>query len=275
MQIHEALSLARVQIDHSATPALDAELLLAHTIKRDREFLITWPEYDLSDSETAAFSALLEKRKAGHPIAYLLGKQAFWNFDLTVNPDVLIPRPETELLVELTLEQLDDTKHLLADLGTGSGAIATALASERPNCQIVATDLSEAALSVARLNADKLKLNNIDFRQGSWTEALGDLQYDAILANPPYIDPADSHLSQGDVRFEPQQALVADENGLADLQQIIKHARAYLKADGFILLEHGYQQGSSVRQMLEQSGYNAIETHKDLAGHDRASMARR
>ncbi len=279
MKIQQASSHASSLLIQSESPILDAEILLAHVLGKSREFLITWPETDLSESEQQAFINLLEQRVLGHPIAYLIGSRAFWNFDLVVSPDVLIPRPETELLVELILEQLDTNKHLLADLGTGSGALALALASERENWQIVATDSSAAALSIAKHNALNLKLSNIDFRQGSWIEALkGDKNnelFDAIVSNPPYIDESDEHLGQGDVRFEPVQALVANDEGLSDIKLIATQAHDRLKPGAILLMEHGYQQGEAVRQLLKQSKYSDIQTYKDLAGLERATMARR
>jgi release factor glutamine methyltransferase len=279
VKIQQASSHASSLLIQSESPILDAEILLAHVLGKSREFLITWPETDLSESEQQAFINLLEQRVLGHPIAYLIGSRAFWKFDLVVSPDVLIPRPETELLVELILEQLDTNKHLLADLGTGSGALALALASERENWQIVATDSSAAALSIAKHNALNLKLSNIDFRQGSWIEALkGDKNnelFDAIVSNPPYIDESDEHLGQGDVRFEPVQALVANDEGLSDIKLIATQAHDRLKPGAILLMEHGYQQGEAVRQLLKQSKYSDIQTYKDLAGLERATMARR
>lgn len=279
MKIQQALNYASSHLSQSESPSLDAELLLAHVLVKNREFLITWPETELSEPEQQTFINLLEQRALGHPIAHLLGTRAFWNFDLIVSPDVLIPRPETELLVELILESLDTKKHLLADLGTGSGAIALALASERESWQIVATDSSAAALTIAKQNAMNLKINNIEFRQGVWAEALGSGEnnelFDAIVSNPPYIDKNDEHLGQGDVRFEPVQALVAKDEGLADIKLIAAQAHDRLKPSAILLLEHGYQQGEAVRQILEQSGYNEIQTHKDLAGLERVTFARK
>ncbi|MFL2840522.1 MAG: peptide chain release factor N(5)-glutamine methyltransferase [Pseudohongiellaceae bacterium] len=275
MKIHQALSHASSHLRQSDTRHLDAELLLAYALNKSREFIITWPKTDLSESELQNFLNLLEQRVLGHPIAYLIGRKAFWDFDLTVSINVLIPRPETELMVELILEHLDTNKHLLADLGTGSGAIALALAKERPDWQLLATDTSEAALDIAKLNAKNLKLSNIKFRQGSWAEALNNEGYDAIISNPPYIDKGDVHLNQGDIRFEPIQALVAEDDGLADLKQIAIQVLDKLKIGAILLLEHGYQQGGAVRQLMEQSGYNDIHTYKDLSGHERVTMARR
>jgi len=279
VQIQQVLNNASAHLCQSDSSRLDAELLLAHVLGKRREFLVTWPETDLSEAEQQMFSKLLEQRAQGYPLAYLVGSKAFWDFDLTVNSDVLIPRPETELLVELVLECLDTDRQLVADLGTGSGAIALALAKERKNWQLVASDSSVAALRIARLNAQNLEINNIEFRQGSWLDALQEDQtnarYDAIISNPPYIDAADEHLSQGDLRFEPVQALVAGQQGLADLKQIIIQSRDKLKNGAILLLEHGFQQGEAVRQLFAQSGYNEIQTHKDLAGLERATLARK
>ncbi len=275
MQIQQALNHPISQLGASESPHLDAELLLAHVLDKTREYLITWPETVLKESEQQTFLNLLQQRVLGQPIAYLIGSKAFWNFDLIITADVLIPRPETELLIEIILEHLDTNKKLLADLGTGSGAIALALASERTKWQVVATDSSEAALKIAEENAKNLNVSNIEFRHGSWAAALNSELYDAIVSNPPYIDKADKHLKQGDVRFEPKQALVAEEQGLADLKQIAAQALDKLKPSAILLLEHGCQQGEAVRHLLEQSGYNNIQSYKDLAGLERATMARR
>ena len=277
MQIQQALNEATSRLNQSDSSRLDAELLLAFVLNKGREFLMTWPETELNETEQQIFSELLDQRAQGHPVAYLIGKKAFWNFELKVTPDVLIPRPETELLVELALNNLDAYEQRVADLGTGSGAIALALASERPDWQIVATDKSAAALKIAKQNADNLKIQNIAFRQGDWAEALIDQQsemYDAIISNPPYIDASDAHLSQGDVRFEPQLALIAGQDGLAGIKQIAQQAYKVLKPGALLLLEHGYQHGKPVRQILEQSEYNDVQTHKDLAGLDRVTIAR-
>tara|TARA_R110000824_G_scaffold318073_1_gene505239 strand:+ start:63958 stop:64785 length:828 start_codon:yes stop_codon:yes gene_type:complete len=275
VQIRQVLQQASSRLLHSDTPTLDAEILLAQVLNKSREFLLTWPESKLDQAQLQAFEQLLEQRASGQPIAYLTGKQSFWDFELKVNADVLIPRPETELLVELALELLPENPIELADLGTGSGAIALALAKERPQWQITATDYSADALNVARSNALDLHLSNLTFIQGDWCKAISGRQLDAIVSNPPYVDKNDSHISQGDLRFEPLVALAADDQGMADLKVIARQARDLLKPGALILLEHGYQQGPAVRQVLEQSGYNDIQTHKDLAGLDRISQARK
>lgn len=276
MQIQHALNDARSQLSQSESSLLDAELLLAYAIGKNREFLLTWPETELSETEQQGFLELVGKRALGHPIAHLIGNREFWSFELTVNSDVLIPRPETELLIEIILQQLGVDQYLLADLGTGSGAIGLALAKELPKSHIVASDVSNAAIEVAKLNAHNLNCQNIEFRHGAWLDALNKTErFDAIISNPPYIDKSDTHLKQGDVRFEPRLALVAASEGLADLDQIISKAQENLKPNGILLLEHGYQQAEAVRQLLKESEYNEIQTYNDLAGHERATMARK
>lgn len=275
MQIQEILKLARSRLQHSDTAVLDAEILLAHVLNKSREYLLGWPETELSASQERDFQQVLQRRVEGQPIAYLTGRKAFWDFELSISPEVLIPRPETELLVELALDLLPEQTVQLADLGTGSGAIALALGRERPQWEITATDSSAPALEVARRNALTLQVQNINFELSDWCAAISARLFDAIVSNPPYIAQDDAHLTQGDLRFEPAAALVADDQGLADIQVIIRQARQVLVPDGLIMLEHGFQQGAAVRHLLQQSGYNAIQTRKDLAGLDRVSLARK
>ncbi|MAY03361.1 MAG: protein-(glutamine-N5) methyltransferase, release factor-specific [Gammaproteobacteria bacterium] len=276
MQIKQALRQAETTLTDSPSAQLDAQILLARVLDKGREFLLSWPEKELSQEQQEHFLQLLAERQRGIPIAYLTGRRAFWDFDLEVNTDVLIPRPETELLVELALQNLKQENQLIADLGTGSGAIALALARERPQWKVIASDTSAGALNVARRNAETLALDNLDFRPGSWCEVIAtDEKLDALLANPPYIDPEDHHLQQGDLRFEPKNALVAGAGGMADLQTIVQQAREKLLPRGLLLLEHGYQQAAGLQKLLQESGYNDIETHQDLAGLDRVTLARR
>ncbi|MDO8954902.1 MAG: peptide chain release factor N(5)-glutamine methyltransferase [Gammaproteobacteria bacterium] len=258
----------------SDTAKLDAELLLAHALQQPRTYLYTWPEQSVNPEQIHAFLSLVDKRIAGQPIAYLLGNREFWSLSLEVNPKVLIPRPETELLVETALSLPLSEQAIIADLGTGSGAIALSLSVERPEWEIYATDYASAALEVAELNAKRLDLGTIHFLQGSWCQALPALLFDAIISNPPYIDKEDPHLHEGDVRFEPRSALVADNKGLSDLDCIIKQARGYLKPGGYLLLEHGYNQAQAVVEIFADYGYQAIENRKDLAGVERVSLAR-
>jgi len=250
----------------------DAQILLCHVLNCDQSFLYAHPEYELSITQADQFHALLQRRQEGEPIAYLLGYRDFWSLRLTVTTDVLIPRHETELLVETTLAYLPEDHCQVVDLGTGSGAIACALAYEREHWQIVATDQSTAALVVAQTNAQQYQLP-IDFYLGSWCQALPEGQlFDAIISNPPYIAADEPELKQGDIRFEPTNALIAPQCGLADLHTIAIQAGDYLKANGVLVLEHGHRQGKAVSTLLQSFGYSAVTTLQDHAGHDRITL---
>ncbi|MET4574268.1 release factor glutamine methyltransferase [Stenotrophomonas rhizophila] len=253
----------------------EAELLLLHVLGRERGWLFAHAT-DLLDPATAeAFSALLQRRIAGEPVAYLLGRRGFWTLDLAVSPATLIPRPETERLVELALERLPEGVPLrIADLGTGSGAVALALASERPLAQIVATDMSGDAIAVAAGNARQHGLANVAFRQGSWHAPLAEERFDLIASNPPYIASDDPHLAQGDLRFEPATALASGHDGLDDIRLIIAGAPAHLQPGGWLLVEHGWDQGEAIRALLEGAGFVEVETALDLEQRDRVSLGR-
>jgi len=253
----------------------EAELLLLHVLGRERGWLFAHAT-DLLDPGTAeAFAALLQRRIAGEPVAYLLGRRGFWTLDLAVSPATLIPRPETERLVELALERLPEGVPLrIADLGTGSGAIALALASERPLAQIVATDMSGDAIAVAAGNARQHALANVAFRQGSWHDPLAEERFDLIASNPPYIASDDPHLAQGDLRFEPATALASGYDGLDDIRLIIAGAPAHLQPGGWLLMEHGWDQGEAIRALLEGAGFVEVETALDLERRDRVSLGR-
>ncbi len=254
-------------------PQRDAEILLAHALGQTRTYLRTWPERIPEPAHTIQFQNLLARRCLNEPIAYLTGERDFWDMTLTVSPDTLIPRPETETLVELALERIPlNAAWHIADLGTGSGAIALAIARERPHCHIIATDISPAALDIARSNAFRLKVNNIRFVEGSWCQPLAGDYFEMIVSNPPYIHPADSHLQQGDLRFEPLIALQSGPDGLADIRTIGSEARQHLCSPGWLLLEHGYNQGTTVPAVLHEQGYQQIHTKKDLAQNDRISL---
>jgi release factor glutamine methyltransferase len=258
---------------NSSTARLDVELLLELALKRPRSFLYGHPEYTLTKAQQKKFDGLFKRRLSGEPIAYILGKKEFWLHEFKINKNVLIPRPETEKLVEIALEKLGNEVALVADLGTGSGAIAIALAAARPQWKIIATDISSKALKVAHYNAKKLKLKNIKFCCGDWCAILPSIKFDLIVSNPPYIALNDPHLQQGDVRFEPKIALTA-RDGLESLEKIITQAKKYLKKDGFLVLEHGYNQSKKVQKLLRKNKYQEITVYKDLAGIDRVVVAR-
>jgi len=256
----------------SASPRLDLELLLCAAANCSRTLLYAHPETPLTDAQEQDFARLFARRKHGEPMAYILGEREFWSLPLRVTPATLIPRPETELLVELALELVTEPRARVLDLGTGSGAIALALAHERPGWQITGVDRSAAALAVAETNRAALALANVRLRTGDWLAGTRG-RYHLIVANPPYVDPADPHLDQGDVRFEPRAALVAAAQGLADLRAIAAAAPEHLLPGGWLLLEHGADQGAAVRALcavaLEQ-----VRSWRDLSGHERASGGR-
>ena len=255
---------------------LEAEILLAHLLGRSRTWLRTWPEHVPDAEQQQAFEALLQRRAAGEPIAYLTGERDFWDMRLRVTPDTLIPRPETELLVELALQRIPrNAAWRIADLGTGSGAIALALARERPACHVIATDISTAALAVARDNAARLGVGNIEFRHGPWLAPLAGEHFQLIVSNPPYVHPDDPHLTRGDLRFEPATALGSAPDGLRDIREIARQARGHLQSGGWLLLEHGYDQGPAVRDILVTQGYGEPTTHTDLSDHPRVTAGRR
>ncbi|MBL8251831.1 MAG: peptide chain release factor N(5)-glutamine methyltransferase [Candidatus Competibacter sp.] len=259
----------------SDTPRLDAELLLAQALPRSRAHLLAWPERVPTSEQAARFSAWLERRLAGEPVAYLLGRREFWSLELAVTPDTLIPRPETELLVELALARLPaEGPVAVADLGTGSGAIALALAVERPLARIVATDLSPSALVIARANAGRLGVANVEFRQGDWCAPLSGERFQLIASNPPYVAMADPRWRSGELRFEPAEALVAGDDGLDALRAIIARAPERLSPGGWLLLEHGYDQGEAVPALLRQRGFVELSDHRDTAGVSRCACGR-
>ena len=260
----------------SDTARLDAEVLLASILKKNRSYLLAWPEKILPQKTREQFYQLVKRRASGEPVAYLTGQREFWSLPLAVSTDTLIPRPETETLVTLALEKIppDGCLHI-ADLGTGSGAIALAIAHERPHCRMVATDACAQSLEIAAGNASSLGIENIHFIHGHWCDPLPREPFDLILSNPPYIEDQDPHLERGDVRFEPRTALAAGPDGMDDLDHIVACARQHLRKEGWLLLEHGYQQADRVKMRLSEHGYREISSHADEAGLDRASMGRK
>ncbi len=260
----------------SDSARLDAELLLAVALNKPRTWLYTWPEHIPSLPEQHKYLDLLRRRQDGEPIAYLIHRREFYGLELKINHHVLIPRPETETLVECVLQAATGNAQMrIADLGTGSGAVALALAHTMPQARVVATDISGEALTLARENAAALGIDNISFVQGSWLEPLADMTFDIIASNPPYIDAQDPHLSEGDVRFEPVPALVSPENGLADIRQIAETGMPNLAKGGRLFFEHGYAQGEAVRAIFSAYGYGDISTVQDLSGQDRVTMGRK
>lgn len=253
----------------------DAEPLLLHALQRDRAWLFAHARDPLPAQTVQRFEALLARRVLGEPVAYLTGRRGFWTLDLAVSPATLIPRADTERLVELALERLDARPgRQVADLGTGSGAIALAIASERPQAQVLATDLSETALAVARANALAHRLDNVHFRLGNWFSPLAGQRFDLIASNPPYIAARDPHLAQGDLRYEPATALASGPDGLDAIRTIAAGAPAHLLAGGWLLLEHGWDQGAAVRALLAATGFDAVATHQDLEARDRVTLGR-
>lgn len=270
----EQLLAHAAEID-SPTAQLDAELLLASVLGKPRSYLYTWPDKVVCEAQAAAFMALLERRQRGEPVAYLLGRQGFWTLDLQVAEDTLIPRADTELLVEAALQLADANSRLkVLDLGTGTGALALALASERPLWAVTGVDRIEAAVSLAHNNQRQLRLANVEFFSSHWFSALTAQRYDLIVSNPPYIAENDPHLQQGDVRFEPLSALVSGPDGLDDIRLIIAQAPSYLTVNGWLLLEHGFDQASAVRELLQQSGFVDVSSQRDLSSHQRISLGR-
>lgn len=276
MQLNAALQAATELLTESASAALDAEVLLCLVLQKQRSYLRTWPEQDLPANLALQFWALIEQRQQGTPIAYLTGYREFWSRDFLVTPDVLIPRADTELLIELCLALIPTDKPCkIIDLGTGSGIIAITLAAERPLAELTGTDLSLAALAIAKANAAHHQITNVQFYQSDWFASVPDGSYQLIVSNPPYIAEHDEHLQLGDLRFEPRSALSAAESGLADIRMITKQAYPRLESGGYLLIEHGYDQQQQVQRIFNDCHYQQIQTITDLAGLPRVSYGQR
>jgi release factor glutamine methyltransferase len=273
--IQNLLAESSQQLQISSDSAyLDVEILLGHILNKDRSHLRAWPEKQLSEQQLSQFNALFKQRLQGIPIAYLTGTREFWSRDFITTPAVLIPRPETETLIELCLNLIQNTPDTsLLDLGTGSGIIAITLAAELKSIQVTAVDNSIAALTVAQRNASLNNTNNIQFIQSHWFSQVPQKQFNFILSNPPYIDPADLHLQQGDLRFEPNSALISQKNGLQDIIDIAQHSKDFLKQNGYLILEHGYNQQHPVHNILKAQNYDNIYCLTDLSGQARVSYA--
>ncbi|MDK2777235.1 MAG: peptide chain release factor N(5)-glutamine methyltransferase [Pseudomonadota bacterium] len=268
------LTQARAELEAVSDSArLDAELLLAHTLQQSRTWLYTWNDKALSAGQQQMAEQLLQRRLGGEPVAYILGQRDFWSLSLAVAPSTLIPRADTETLIEWALELPLPANSRVLDLGTGTGAIALALASEQPSWQVSGVDFQRQAVTLAEENARRNHLERVTFQQSDWFSAVQG-RFDLIVSNPPYIDEADPHLNQGDVRFEPRTALVAGNQGLSDLALIIDRAPDFLQPDGWLLVEHGWQQAETVCELLRQRGFTDVENRRDLGGNPRISGGR-
>lgn len=264
----------RLSESGSPSPRLDADVLLCHVLQVERSWLYTWGDRQAEPWLQARFEALIAARAQGWPVAYLTGEREFWGLRLMTGPSTLIPRPDTERLVEAALAHADSESGRFLDLGTGTGAVALAFASERPTWKVVAVDREPAAVALAKANAQRHGLTRVEILISDWFEALGKRQFAIIVSNPPYLASDDPHLALGDVRFEPRSALVAGNQGLADLVALVDSARDQLEPHGWLMLEHGMQQGAAVRSALEAAGYAQIETVCDLEGRDRVTLGR-
>jgi release factor glutamine methyltransferase len=273
--IRTLLNIAGERLSGIDSGRLDAEVLLARVLVSGRESLYAHPEQVVSTLQAETFLALIEARSSGYPVAYLLGGKEFWSVELSVNDQVLIPRPETELLVETALGLIPDVEgKSILDLGTGSGVIAVIVARERPLCAVHASDISLDALQLAQLNKTRYKLENIHFRCSDWLEAFDVEQFNFILCNPPYVDSLDPALTQGETRFEPRLALDGGRYGMQAFNALIPATRRHLYPGGYLLLEHGYTQGAPVRNLLSANGFAEVTSLRDIAGHERVSLGR-
>jgi release factor glutamine methyltransferase len=263
---------ARQKLAASPSAQFDCEILMAHVLESTRSFLYANPELLLPHKRSEAFKKLIKQRRQGQPIAYLTGKSEFWSLPINVSPAVLIPRPDTELLVETAISKIPvNADWRIADLGTGSGAIALAIASERKKCEVNGTDISHAAIKVAQKNATALSMDQIQFHQGSWSQPLKG-KFHILVSNPPYIDADDPHLLQGDLRYEPRKALTPGTDGLKAILKISSLAQPILLDGGWLMFEHGYEQGTATRKIMQQAGFANIKTHTDLQGHERVTV---
>ncbi|SQD80018.1 peptide chain release factor N(5)-glutamine methyltransferase [Moritella yayanosii] len=273
--IAQLLQRAVKQLTDSESPKLDAEVILCFLLEKDRSYLFTWDDKVMDDDIIGRFTALIMRRQAGEPVAHILGYREFWSLELEVSADTLIPRPDTEVLVEQALACMPTHACQVLDLGTGTGAIALALASESPQATVTAIEYQQSAVALARRNVKRCGFD-VAVLQGSWFEPLKAGQcFDVIVSNPPYIDAHDPHLAMGDVRFEPLTALVAADNGLADLKHIISQGYQFLTVDGWLLVEHGFEQGAAVRALFTASNYHQVVTHKDYGNNDRITVGQR
>ena len=273
MRLDELLTRAAARLAQAGSPSprLDAEILLCHVLEVGRTWLYTWGDRPVETFPRARFEALVAARAAGQPVAYLTGQREFWGLSLATSAQTLIPRPDTEILVEVLLELAVTGSERLLDLGTGTGAIALAFAKERPDWEVLGVDRVAEAVTLAEANAQRLGITHASFRRSDWFSHLVGERFFLIAANPPYVDACDPHLSQGDVRFEPRSALVAADSGFADLRFLIAQGAAHLLPGGWLVLEHGHDQGTKVRALFMAQGYTAVATRRDLGGHERVT----
>jgi release factor glutamine methyltransferase len=268
LKVRDALQAATQRLGER----VDAEVLLAYALSKSRSWLIAHADDLLPAEHASAYAVLVEQREAGEPVAYITGRRGFWSLDLEVTPATLIPRSETELLVELVLQLLPiDKAARVLDLGTGTGAIALAIARERPRAQVTATDASADALAVAQRNAQRHGIRNVSFAHGDWFAPLGEQRFDVIVSNPPYIESHDPHLNQGDLRFEPITALASGADGLDDIRRIIVDAPRHLASEAWLLFEHGWNQGEAVHMLLRNASFTKVSTTRDLEQRDRVT----
>ncbi|GMR01507.1 MAG: peptide chain release factor N(5)-glutamine methyltransferase [Gammaproteobacteria bacterium] len=277
MNIQQALqqaSQALSETDASAT--LDAQVLLTHVLRCNTAHLVAWPEKNLNEEQVSRYLQLIQQRKKGFPVAHLTGVREFWSLYFSVNNSTLIPRPETETLIEFILEKFSDRSELkLLDMGTGTGAIAISIAREKPEWQIFASDVSEQALNLATQNSKQHQTENTTFIHSDWFNNIAEHGFDIIVSNPPYIANNDPHLLEGDVRFEPQSALTSGETGMDDIEHLCPHAKTHLANDGWLIVEHGYNQKLLVSDCFTKNGYTQIEQRKDLSGHTRMTAGKK
>ena len=281
MNIQQALKQAALLLDTSSSASsdndsrLDAQILLKHVLQCNSAHIIAWPEKVLEEEQQERFLQLIKQRAQGIPVAHLTGSREFWSLEFDIDDSTLIPRPETETLVEFILASFGDRKNLhLLDLGTGTGAIAIAIAKEKPRWEIAGCDISAAAIKLARRNSEKHGISNIEFVESNWFDRLLNGRFDIIVSNPPYIADQDPHLHLGDVRFEPRSALVSGKTGMDDIEHLCQHAKQHLKDAGWLVIEHGYDQQKQVYDCFEANAFIEIETRRDLSGHIRMTAGR-
>lgn len=277
MNIQQALQQASQALSETSSSAhLDAQVLLTHILQCNTAHLAAWPEKKLSEEQASRYLQLVQQRKKGVPVAHLTGHREFWSLNFSVNSSTLIPRPETETLIEFILEKFNDKEDLkLLDMGTGTGAIAISIAREKPEWKIFASDISEQALNLAVQNSENHQTSNITLIHSDWFNDITDHDFDIIISNPPYISDDDPHLSEGDVRFEPQSALTSGETGMDDIEHLCSRAKDHLVNNGWLIVEHGYNQKQQVADCFSENGYTDIEQKQDLSGHTRMTAGKR